>query len=150
MAASDLSLIFKDPSFKKLYGLFYGWGSIASRLQSHDEAPIHFLPLSSSKFLVIIWSILEGWKAETILEPPSGSEHEASGLRIQCLTNRSLIRFYTIYLISLRLRSNKNSLITEIIQNNNTDISAIYTNCASLFKTCISFKGSKNSKGRLF
>ena len=33
---------------------FYGWGSTASRLQSHDEEVVFFLPLSSQKFLVLI------------------------------------------------------------------------------------------------
>ena len=29
---------------------FYGWGSTASRLQSHFEEAVYFLPLSSQKF----------------------------------------------------------------------------------------------------
>ena len=29
---------------KKLYGPFYGWGSTASRLQSHYEEAVYFLP----------------------------------------------------------------------------------------------------------
>ena len=33
---------------------FYGWGSTASRLQSHIEEAVYFLPLSSLKFLVLI------------------------------------------------------------------------------------------------
>ena len=33
---------------------FYGWGSTASRLQSHYEEAVYFLPLSSQKFLVLI------------------------------------------------------------------------------------------------
>ena len=33
---------------------FYGWGSTASRLQSHYEETVYFLPLSSQKFLVLI------------------------------------------------------------------------------------------------
>ena len=33
---------------------FYGWGSTASRLQSHCEEIVYFLPLSSQKFLVLI------------------------------------------------------------------------------------------------
>ena len=49
---------------KKLYGPFYGWGSTASRLQSHFEQAVYFFPLSSQKFLVLILSTSEGWKAE--------------------------------------------------------------------------------------
>ena len=54
--------------------LFYGWGSTVSRLQSHYEETVYFLPLSSQKFLVLILSTSEGWKAELTLEPPSGFE----------------------------------------------------------------------------
>ena len=32
----------------------YGWGSTASRLQSHYEEAVYFLPLISQKFLVLI------------------------------------------------------------------------------------------------
>ena len=38
---------------------FYGWGSTASRLQSHYEEVVYFLPLSSQKYLVLIWLTLE-------------------------------------------------------------------------------------------
>ena len=33
---------------------FYGWGSAASRLQSHYREVVYFLPQSSQKFLVLI------------------------------------------------------------------------------------------------
>ena len=46
---------------KKLYGLFFGWGSTVSRLQSHYEETVYFLPFSCQEFLVFNWSILEGW-----------------------------------------------------------------------------------------
>ena len=36
---------------------------------------------------VLILSTLEGWKAESILEPPSRFEHETSGLGIQRLNH---------------------------------------------------------------
>ena len=39
---------------------------------SHFEEAIYFLPFSSQKFLVLILSTSEGWKAESTLEPPSG------------------------------------------------------------------------------
>ena len=48
---------------------FYGWGSTASRLQSYYEESNYFLPLSPQKFLVLIWSTRERWKAESTLEP---------------------------------------------------------------------------------
>ena len=59
---------------------FYGRGSTAERLQSHYENAVYFLPLSSEKFLVPIWSTSEGWKAESTLEPPGGFEHRTIGL----------------------------------------------------------------------
>ena len=66
---------------------FYGWGSTASMLQSHNEEAVYFLLLSSQKFLVLIWSISEGWKDESTLEPPSGFEHKTTGLGIQRLNH---------------------------------------------------------------
>ena len=50
---------------------FYGWDSTFSRLQSHYEETVYFLQLSPQEFLVLIWSTLEEWKAESNLEPPS-------------------------------------------------------------------------------
>ena len=43
--------------------------------ESHFEEAVYFLLLSSQKFLVLILSTSEGWKAESTLEPPSGFEH---------------------------------------------------------------------------
>ena len=57
---------------------FDEWGSAPSGLQSHYEEAV-FLPLSSQKFLILIWLISEGWKVESTLEPPSGFEHGTSG-----------------------------------------------------------------------
>ena len=42
---------------------------------------------SSQKFLVLILSNSEGWKAELTLEPPSGFEHGTPGLEIQHLNH---------------------------------------------------------------
>ena len=33
---------------------FNGWGLTASRLESHGEEAVYFLPLGSQKFLVLI------------------------------------------------------------------------------------------------
>ena len=60
---------------------FCGWHSTASRLESHFEEGVYFLPLSSHKLLLLIL-ISEGWKTESILEPPSGFEHRTPELRI--------------------------------------------------------------------
>ena len=62
---------------------FHGWGSTVTRLQSHYQEKVYFLPQTSQKVLVLVWSILEGWKAESILEPPSGFEPWTPGLGTQ-------------------------------------------------------------------
>ena len=54
---------------------------------SHFEEAVHFLPLSSQKFLVLILSTSERWKAESTLEPPNGFERGTLGLGIQCLNH---------------------------------------------------------------
>ena len=51
--------------------------------ESHFKEAVYFLPLSSQKFLVLILSTSEGWKAELTLEAPSGFEHGTPGLAIQ-------------------------------------------------------------------
>ena len=56
------------------------------------EEAVYFLPFSSQKFLVLILSTSEGWKAESTLEPPSGFEHGTPGLGIpSALTTRLLL-----------------------------------------------------------
>ena len=42
---------------------------------SHFEEAVYSLPLSSQKFLVLILSTSEGWKAESTLEPPSNKHY---------------------------------------------------------------------------
>ena len=42
---------------------------------NHFEEAVYLLPLSSQKFLVLILLTLEGWKAESTLELPSGFKH---------------------------------------------------------------------------
>ena len=77
-------------TFKKNFmAPFYGWGSTTSRLQSNYEEEVYFLPQSSQKFLVLIWSTLEEWNCDLTLEPLSGFEHRTSGLGINCF-NHSL------------------------------------------------------------
>ena len=70
---------------------FYQWGLTASKLQSHYEEAVYFLPQSSQKFLVLIWSTSEGWKAELTLEPPSGFDHGPLDWEFSNLTNRPLL-----------------------------------------------------------
>ena len=58
--------------------------------ESHYEEAVYFLPLSSQKFLVLTWSTLEGWKAESALKPASGFEHGTPGLVIQRLNHLTI------------------------------------------------------------
>ena len=54
---------------------------------SHFEEAVYFLPLSYKKYLVLILSTSEGWKANSTLEPPSGFYHGIPGLEIQHLNH---------------------------------------------------------------
>ena len=54
---------------------------------SHFEKALYFLLLSPQKFLALILSTSEGWKAESTLEPLSGFEHGIPALGIQCLNH---------------------------------------------------------------
>ena len=55
--------------------------------KSHFEEAIYFITLSSQKFLILILSTLEGWKAESTLQPPNGFDPEIPGLGIQHLNH---------------------------------------------------------------
>ena len=70
--------------FFNFMALFYGWGSTASRLESHFEEAVYLLSLSYQKFLVLISSTSAGWKAESTLEPLIGFEHGTPGLKFYC------------------------------------------------------------------
>ena len=54
---------------------------------NHFEEAVHFLPFSSQKFLVLILSTSERWKAELTLESPRGFEHGTPRLGIQHLNH---------------------------------------------------------------
>ena len=55
--------------------------------QSHFNKVVYFLPLSSQKSLVLIVSTLEGWTAESKLEPFRCFEHRTPGLEIEHLNH---------------------------------------------------------------
>ena len=61
---------------------FYRWSSSVSTLESNYEESLLFTT-SPQEFVVLILSNLEGWKAESILEPPSGFKLETPGTEIQ-------------------------------------------------------------------
>ena len=64
---------------------------------SHFDEAVYFLPLSSQKFLVLILSTSEEWKAESTLEPPSGFEHATPGLGIQHLNHLAIAPYKLHY-----------------------------------------------------
>ena len=55
---------------KNFMAPFYGWGSNATRLQSHYKETAYFLPFSSQEFLELDWLTSEGWKVELTLQMP--------------------------------------------------------------------------------
>ena len=46
---------------------FYGWGSTASRLETHYEEAVYYLQLSSQKFLVLTVSWVSGLSNLTVI-----------------------------------------------------------------------------------
>ena len=108
--------------WKKNLAPFYGWGSIVS---SHYEETVYFLPLSSQKFLVLIWSTSEGWKAESTLEPPGATWWfwtQAMVRDSNALTTRPLLHGVVTWLTTLiglfqRTRGVTNWRQTKINQN---------------------------------
>ena len=46
---------------------FYGWGSTASRLETHYEEAVYYLQLSSQKFLILTVSGVFGLNNLTIV-----------------------------------------------------------------------------------
>ena len=56
---------------KKTLWLLFMDGVQLPQGYSHFKEAVYFLPFSSQKFLILILSISEGWKAESTLEPPT-------------------------------------------------------------------------------
>ena len=52
---------------------FYGWGSTASRLETHYEEAVNYLQLSSQKFLVLTVSGVSGFNNLTVKNYPSSN-----------------------------------------------------------------------------
>ena len=79
---SVAKVIFK----KTLWPILRMGSNCLNCLQSHFQEAVYFLPLSSQKFLVLICSTSEEWKAELDLESPSSFEHGTPRLRTQRLS----------------------------------------------------------------
>ena len=80
----------KKKNFKTLWPLFID-GVQLPQGYSHFEEAVYFLPLSSQKFLVLILSTPEGWKAESTLEPPVVLSMEPLDWESRALTTRSFL-----------------------------------------------------------
>ena len=63
---------------KNFMASFSGWASTVLRLQDQYKETVYFLPLSPQKFVALTWLTSKEWKAESILEPPSGFEHKTA------------------------------------------------------------------------
>ena len=72
---------------KNFMAPFYGWGSTISRLQSHYEETVYFLPLLLQEYLIFISSISEGCEVKSTLEPLSNFDPGTPGLGIQRLNH---------------------------------------------------------------
>ena len=81
----------QNSDLKNLWPFFmYGVRLPQGYIQGHYVETVYFLPflpLSPMKFLVVIWSTLDGWKAESTLGLPIGFKHGTPGLGIQCLNH---------------------------------------------------------------
>ena len=74
----------------ELYDPFLWMGFNCLKARATSRRQFTFFLLSSQKFLVLILSTLEGWKAESTLEPPSDSMGPLDWESI-ALTTRSLL-----------------------------------------------------------
>ena len=77
----------KNRIIKKLYGSFLWMGFSCFKTRATLRRQFTFITLSSQKFLILILSTSEAWKAESTLEPPNGFDHETRGLGIQHLNH---------------------------------------------------------------
>lgn len=66
---------------------FYGWVDCLKGTESHCNETVLFLPQSPQDILALIQLTLNGWKAESPLEPTSGSESETLGWGIHHSNN---------------------------------------------------------------
>ena len=86
------SVCHNERNLKKLYGLFL-WMGFNCLKAAEPLRGVYFFPLSPQEFLVLIWSTLEGWKAQSTLKPPSGLEPETPELGIQCPNHQPIYKF---------------------------------------------------------
>ena len=82
---------------KKTLWLLFMYGVQLPQGYSHFKEAVYFSPLSCKKFLVLILSTSERWKAGSTLEQPIRFEHGTSGLWIQRLNHYTIAPYLGIY-----------------------------------------------------
>ena len=97
---------------------------------SHFEEAVYFLPFSSQKFLVLILSTSEGWRAESTLESPSSFDHMTTGSGIQRLNH------WVIAIIQSKTLFNLPSCCYYSKINNKLKVLQVFlTKCTEVIKT---------------
>ena len=76
--------VFGKKTFK-LYDPFLWVGFNCLKARATSRRQFTFFPLSSQKFMALILSTSEEWKAMSTLEPSSSFEHGTPGLGIQLI-----------------------------------------------------------------
>ena len=106
-------------------------------LQSYYQETIYILLLSSKKFMVLIWSTSERWKAQSTLELPSISEHATSAMGIQHLNHLAITPhciFFNDVLCDLENQNNNLwASISLLTSQNNLVFTYRYTRCPRKF-----------------
>ena len=70
---------------------FYGWGSTASRLESHFEEAVYFLPLSSQKLLVLMDEKLNRARSHPVVLNTGPLDLESSALTTRPLLHKNYV-----------------------------------------------------------
>ena len=70
---------------------FYGWGSTASRLESHFEEAVYFLPLSSQKLLVLMDEKLNRARSHPVVLNTGPLDLESSALTARPLFHKNYV-----------------------------------------------------------
>ena len=87
-----------------------------SQGSSHFQEAVYFLPLSFQKLLVLILPTLEGWKAESTLEPHGGFEHRIPELGIQYLSHYVIAPQMLLHAMHMQFiqKANETDIITYV------------------------------------
>ena len=134
-----LKLFSHEKGNNTLWPLFMDGVQLPQGCGATYEEGVYFLSLRSEKFLVLIWSTLEGWQAELNWEPPSDFEHGTPSLGIQRLITRqkSLAQVFSCEFCDIF----KNTFFDRTLLKAAADVSYLTTNISKWverlsYKTC--------------